>query len=120
MLTRTSLTPLALFAYFAVTYPAQAQSNLPPDAIPKPDPQAQLKTFVLDENLEINLFAADPMIAKPVGMNWDSQGRLWVVSSRLYPQVKPGQRSDDQVIVLEDLDRDGRGGQVHRVRRGSA
>ncbi|MEM7384607.1 MAG: PVC-type heme-binding CxxCH protein [Verrucomicrobiota bacterium] len=59
----------------------------------------------------MNLFAADPMIAKPVGMNWDSEGRLWVVSSRLYPHIKPGQRSDDQVVVLEDTDRDGRADQ---------
>lgn len=85
-----------------------AQNNLSLDAIPTPDPAAQEASFVLDENLEINLFASDPMIAKPVGMNWDAQGRLWVVSSRLYPHIKPGQRSDDQVIVLEDRDRDGK------------
>ncbi len=84
-----------------------AQNDLPPDAIPKPDPAEQMATFVLDEGLEINLFAADPLIAKPVGMNWDEQGRLWVVSSRLYPHIKPGERSDDQVVVLEDTDGDG-------------
>ena len=86
---------------------AWAQRNLRADAIPKPDPQAQLKTFVLDEGLEVNLFASDPMISKPIGMNWDEQGRLWVVSSRLYPQIKPGERSDDKVIVLEDRNADG-------------
>ena len=86
---------------------AWAQRNLRPDAIPKPDPQAQLKTFVMDEGLEVNLFASDPMISKPIGMNWDEQGRLWVVSSRLYPQIKPGERSDDKVIVLEDSNADG-------------
>tara|TARA_B110000438_G_scaffold294885_1_gene336979 strand:+ start:3287 stop:6730 length:3444 start_codon:yes stop_codon:yes gene_type:complete len=86
---------------------AFAQRNLPLDAIPKPDPSEQIKTFVLDEGLEINLFASDPMIAKPIGMNWDEKGRLWVVSSRLYPHIKPGQRSDDKVVVLEDLNGDG-------------
>ncbi|MFP6871964.1 MAG: hypothetical protein VCA55_00500, partial [Verrucomicrobiales bacterium] len=86
---------------------AGAQRNLPLDAIPKPDPLAQMSTFVLDKGLEINLFAADPMIAKPIGMNWDEQGRLWVVSSRLYPHIKPGERSDDQVVVLEDTNDDG-------------
>ena len=87
-----------LLAAFLIIFPgyAAAQRNLAASAIPKPDPQAQLSTFVLDEGLEINLFAADPMIAKPIGMNWDEQGRLWVVSSRLYP-----------VVVLEDTNSDG-------------
>ena len=85
----------------------EAQRNLSPDAIPKPDPAQQMSTFVLDKGLEINLFASDPMIAKPIGMNWDEQGRLWVVSSRLYPHIKPGERSDDQVVVLEDTNDDG-------------
>ena len=84
-----------------------SQRNLPQSEIPDPDPMKQMESFILDEGLEINLFASDPMMAKPIGMNWDEQGRLWVVSSRLYPHIKPGQRSDDQVIVLEDKNGDG-------------
>ena len=84
-----------------------SQRNLSQSEIPDPDPMKQMESFILDEGLEINLFASDPMMAKPIGMNWDEQGRLWVVSSRLYPHIKPGQRSDDQVIVLEDKNGDG-------------
>ena len=84
-----------------------AQRKLPQSEIPDPNPMKQMESFILDEGLEINLFASDPMISKPIGMNWDEKGRLWVVSSRLYPHIKPGQRSDDQVIVLEDNDGDG-------------
>ena len=84
-----------------------SQRNLPQSEIPDPDPIKQMESFILDEGLEINLFASDPMMAKPIGMNWDEQGRLWIVSSRLYPHIKPGQRSDDQVIVLEDKNGDG-------------
>ena len=84
-----------------------AQNNLDPSVIPDPDPKLQEESFQLAEGLEINLFAADPMLAKPIQMNWDEQGRLWLVSSRLYPHIKPGERSDDQVIVLEDTDDDG-------------
>ena len=87
--------------------PADAQRDLPLDGIPDPSPQKQMETFELAEGFEINLFASDPQIAKPIQMNWDAEGRLWVVSSRLYPQIKPGQRSDDQIIVLEDADGDG-------------
>ena len=98
-----------VIAFIFIVLPGNvfAQRNLPLNAIPKPDPSEQISTFILDEGLEINLFASDPMIAKPIGMNWDENGRLWVVSSRLYPHIKPGQRSDDKVVVLEDLDGDG-------------
>jgi putative heme-binding domain-containing protein len=75
--------------------------------IPDTDAEKQRQSFILPEGFEINLFASDPMIAKPIQMNWDEQGRLWMVSSRLYPHIKPGQRSDDQVLVLEDTDGDG-------------
>ncbi|MEO0416274.1 MAG: PVC-type heme-binding CxxCH protein, partial [Verrucomicrobiota bacterium] len=75
--------------------------------IPSTDPAVQQATFKLFEGAEINLFATDPQIKKPVHMNWDSQGRLWVVSSPLYPHIKPGQEELDQLIILEDADRDG-------------
>lgn len=75
--------------------------------IPDTDAEKQRQSFILPEGFEINLFASDPMIAKPIQMNWDADGRLWMVSSRLYPHIKPGERSDDQVLILEDTDNDG-------------
>lgn len=75
--------------------------------IPSTRVEDQLAGFKLPEGAEINLFAAEPMLTKPVHMNWDSQGRLWVVSSPLYPHIKPGQEEIDQVVILEDTDGDG-------------
>ena len=75
--------------------------------IPDTRVEAQLGGFKLPEGAEINLFAAEPLLTKPVHMNWDSKGRLWVVSSPLYPHIKPGQEEIDQLIVLEDTDGDG-------------
>ncbi|MDB4408777.1 hypothetical protein N9165_01775, partial [Akkermansiaceae bacterium] len=63
--------------------------------------------FNLPEGMEINLFASDPMISKPVQMNWDSEGRLWLVSSGMYPHIVPGAAENDQVLVLEDTNGDG-------------
>ena len=40
-------------------------------------------------------------------MNWDQRGRLWVVSSPLYPHIKPGQGEDDKIVILEDTNGDG-------------
>ena len=60
------------------------------------------------DGLEVTLFAAEPMVAKPIQMNFDAQGRLWVASSSVYPQVKPGEAANDKIVVLEDLDGDGK------------
>ncbi|MBL9117992.1 MAG: hypothetical protein JNJ83_23490 [Verrucomicrobiaceae bacterium] len=76
--------------------------------IPDTNPEAEKAAFVLPEGFEINLFASEPMIQKPVQMNWDSAGRLWVVSSTTYPHIKPGEAAKDQVVVLEDTDSDGK------------
>src|SRR5690606_10692118 len=38
---------------------------------------------------------------------FDERGRLWVASSSVYPQIKPGQKADDKILVLEDTDGDG-------------
>ncbi|NNM29880.1 MAG: sorbosone dehydrogenase [Akkermansiaceae bacterium] len=80
--------------------------------IPDPDVAAQEATFRLPPGAKINLFASDPMISKPIHMNWDGEGRLWVVSSPLYPHIEPGQPETDKVFVLEDADRDGKAEKV--------
>jgi putative heme-binding domain-containing protein len=35
-------------------------------------------------------------------MNFDPQGRLWVATSELYPQIQPGEKANDKIIILED------------------
>jgi putative heme-binding domain-containing protein len=78
--------------------------------IPDPDPELERKTFIVAEGMEVNLYAADPLLAKPIQMNFDAQGRLWVASSEVYPQVKPGQKATDKILILEDVDNDGKAG----------
>jgi len=85
---------------------ANAQREL--SDIPVPDPQAELASFQVAEGFEVNLFAADPLIAKPIQMNFDAAGRLWVATSEVYPQITPGEQANDKILVLEDLDGDGR------------
>lgn len=81
--------------------------------IPVPEPDLEMQTFRLPEDFEVNLFAADPMIAKPIQMNFDPSGRLWIVSSEVYPHIEPGAEARDKVIVLEDLDHDGTSDKTH-------
>ena len=76
----------------ATSLPAQRELR----DIPNPDPEFERATFQLAEGLEANLFASEPMIRKPIQMAWDQRGRLWVASSETYPQMKPGEPSDDR------------------------
>ena len=101
VLTLRSLAPVA----------AHAQRDL--KVIPPVDPELERATFVLPEGFEVNLFAADPAIAKPIQMNFDPQGRLWLVSSEVYPHIEPGAEATDKVLVLEDADGDGVSDQTH-------
>ena len=76
--------------------------------VPDPDPELERRSFQVAEGFEVNLFAADPLLAKPIQMNFDAAGRLWVACSEAYPQVKPGQKANDKVVVLEDANGDGK------------
>ncbi len=96
---------------FSCSPTASAQRDL--TDIPTPDPAEEQKTFQVPEGFEVNLFAADPMIAKPIQMNFDEAGRLWIVSSEVYPHIKPGAPMSDRVLVLEDTDHDGVSDKTH-------
>jgi glucose/arabinose dehydrogenase/HEAT repeat protein len=85
--------------------PAWTQNNL--REIPSPDVQRQLASFQVADGFEVSLFAADPLVIKPIQMNWDAEGRLWVVSSTVYPHLKPGETANDKIFVLEDTNGDG-------------
>ncbi|GAA4456850.1 L-sorbosone dehydrogenase [Nibrella saemangeumensis] len=93
--------PLALLCTATVN---QGDLNDNPD----PDVAAELKSFKVADGFEVTLFAAEPLVAKPIQMNWDADGRLWVVSSTAYPHLKTGEEANDKVFVLEDTDGDGK------------
>lgn len=96
---------LALLCLGLAVNSASAQREL--KDIPIPDPELERKTFVLPEGFEVNLFAGDPELAKPVQINFDAQGRLWVASSAIYPQIEPGKEAKDRILCLEDTNGDG-------------
>lgn len=80
--------------------------------------EAQAKTFHLPPGFEIQLFAAEPQINKPINMAFDAKGRLWVTSNFEYPfpvakeKLDPAtgrtKGSKDKIVILEDTDGDGR------------
>ena len=76
-------------------------------AVREPVEAQPLPEFRLAEGLEISLWASNPMLHKPIHVNFDARGRLWVASSSVYPQIRPGEAAEDTIVVLEDADRDG-------------
>ncbi|TWT50776.1 Membrane bound L-sorbosone dehydrogenase [Rubripirellula amarantea] len=75
--------------------------------IPTPDPVSEMEMMNLAEGASVNLFAADPDIRKPIQMNFDCEGGLWVASSEVYPQIQPGEVANDKIIVVRDTNGDG-------------
>lgn len=64
--------------------------------------------FTVAEGFSVSLFAENPMLNKPIQMNFDPQGRLWVASSEAYPMIEVGQTNPDKIIVLEDTTGNGK------------
>ncbi len=89
--------------------PPPATWNIP--AAPALSPEAALKSFRLPAGFRIELVASEPLIGDPVALDFDAQGRLWVVEMRSYMPDIDGRGEGDrinQVVVLEDTDGDGR------------
>ena len=68
-----------------------------------------MKHIVVPQGFAVELFAAEPEIKKPISMNWDERGRLWIAETVDYPNElqQPGQ-GRDSIKICEDTDGDGR------------
>ena len=82
---------------------------LPPS--PPLSPEDALASFKLPPEFGIELVAAEPLVGDPVAMQFDPDGRIWVVEMRGYMPNIEGTGEDKpvgQVVVLEDTNGDGR------------
>ncbi len=68
-------------------------------------PADALASFQLPEGFKIELVAAEPLVADPVAMEIDEEGRLYVVEMHGYPLDKSGSGA---VKLLQDTDGDGK------------
>lgn len=67
------------------------------------------KHFQVRPGFELQLFASEPDITRPMAMNWDERGRLWVVETMDFPNEKqPLWKGNDRIKILEDTNHDGR------------
>lgn len=90
----------------------------PPTAKPQ-SPEEELASFTIMDGFAVNLFASEADgIIKPIQMRWDEHGRLWVACALSYPQIKPGEKANDYVLVCEDTDGDGKADKFHKFVEG--
>lgn len=72
------------------------------------DPASELATFQIADGFDVRLFASEQHgVVKPIQIRFDARGRLWVIGSTVYPQLKPGEQPNDKVLILEDTNGDG-------------
>ena len=67
------------------------------------------KLIQVPAGFDLQLFASEPDIINPIAMNWDEQGRLWVIETVDYPNTVRDDKGvgDDRVKILEDTNSDG-------------
>jgi len=67
--------------------------------------------YKIANGFEIQLAASEPLIEAPVAMDFDDQGRMWVVEMRGFMPNLAGTGDDNpngRITILEDSDKDGR------------
>lgn len=94
---RTLLAPAVFFAVLVISC---SRSSGPPYS-----PRQSLKTFRIEKGFRIELFVSEPQVSDPVAMEFDEDGRIYVVEMHGYPlDTGPSGR----IKLLRDMDGDGR------------
>src|SRR5579862_517286 len=59
--------------------------------------------ITVDKDFDLSLVLAEPDVVKPISMNWDPKGRLWVAQTPGYPQKAAtwGTRPHDSIVYYE-------------------
>ena len=97
-----------LLLLFLVLSGGRAEAQFPANAVvesPLPPAEAA-RTMVVPEGFHVSLFAGEPDVQQPIGFCLDDRGRLWVAEAYNYP--RHGTTPGDRILILEDLDGDGR------------
>ena len=67
---------------------------------------------VLDSELELTLFATEPMMTNPTNMDIDAKGRVWICEAYNYRNVmnpdNPYKKTGDRILIMEDTNGDGK------------
>jgi mono/diheme cytochrome c family protein/glucose/arabinose dehydrogenase len=120
LLTRLRAVALLLLTGMATGYGQQSSPvNRPwPPEVQKVSPESPalspadaVKTFYMPPGYRVELVASEPLIQDPIVMDWDREGRIWVVEM---PGFVPNLEAPEpflepvgKIVVLEDTNKDG-------------
>jgi putative membrane-bound dehydrogenase-like protein len=88
--------------------PAGARKG--PDKAPTLSAEEEQKTFVLPPGYRAELVAKEPLVVDPIAIDFDADGRLWVLEMQGFMSEPNGANSREpinHVVVLEDTNGDG-------------
>ena len=120
------LFPALVLAWVALVHPSLSLAQLgdkkgeiqiprvPKDKIPPApplSPEEALARFQLAPGFRIEMVASEPMVENPIIIQFDADGRLWVVELRSYMPTADGlgeTNATSRISILEDTDGDGR------------
>ena len=76
-------------------------------------PADEAKTFFLPPGYHAELVASEPLVVDPIAIDWDADGRMWVIEQLAYmPEINPSLEREHEpicrIVVLEDTNGDGR------------
>ncbi len=111
---------LFYFLYTATGCNTQTENNPAPDSLYTGQkfnehirttafrtPAEEKAGFRLPPGFDIELYAAEPDIGKPINIAFDNKGRMWVTQSFEYPFAAAPGKGKDRISILEDTNGDG-------------
>src|SRR4249920_1277924 len=110
---------LCAASVFAAKAYQSSPANRPwPPGVQKVDPESPvlstadaLNSFYMPPGYHLELVASEPLVQDPILMDWDPDGRLWVLEMpgfvRDFDTPEPNLDPIGRVIVLEDTNNDG-------------
>jgi mono/diheme cytochrome c family protein/glucose/arabinose dehydrogenase len=81
-----------------------------PEKAPTLSAEEELKTFVLPPGYRAELVAKEPLVVDPIAIDFDADGRLWVLEMQGFMSEPNGTNSREpinDIAVLEDTNGDG-------------
>ena len=64
-------------------------------------PREAVASIKTHPDFKAELVASEPLVSKPINIDWDGQGRLWVVESMEYPEGKKGGGPESMYAVWD-------------------
>jgi len=103
---------LTSWAYMPAEEPVAAKVpyNTELSTLPFTSPEDAVKGMTLPPGFSVNLFASEPDVQQPIGISFDTRGRLWVAENYTYAEasINADRSLNDRIVVLEDTDHDGK------------